>query len=66
MPLEVLHITLVLFGLGESGKSTEIAALARRGVLLSRIQPELPGFELADHGNRDAGSRGFVAHTQRG
>lgn len=46
---EVLHIALVFLGLLESGKCSQIAALASLNVFLSRIQTKLAGFEFANH-----------------
>jgi hypothetical protein len=46
---EVLHFSLVLFGLIESGKCSQVAALAGLSALLSRIQTKLSGFEFANH-----------------
>ncbi len=47
--LEVLHCPLVLFGLLESRKCSQIAALASLRAFLSRIQTKLSGFEFANH-----------------
>ena len=49
MPLEILHFALVLFGLFHRRECAKIAALAGRGVLLSRIESIFTGFEFADH-----------------
>jgi hypothetical protein len=52
--LEVLHCPLVLLGLLESGKGSQIAALASLSAFLSRIQTKLSGFEFANHTRGDA------------
>jgi hypothetical protein len=49
MSLEVLHVTLMLFGSRARLERTEIAALAGTRILLSRIQTVFAGLELADH-----------------
>jgi len=54
MPLEVLHFSFVLFGLVKRGKRAQVATLAGLSILLSGVQAELPGFEFADHADKDA------------
>lgn len=49
MSLEVLHVTLMLFGSRARLERTEVAALAGTRILLSRIQTIFAGLELADH-----------------
>jgi hypothetical protein len=41
MVLEVLDITLVLFGGGASGKSAKIATMAGRWICFARVEPIL-------------------------
>jgi hypothetical protein len=62
---EVLHFALVFFGLLESGKCSQIAALAGLSAFLSRIQTKLSGFEFANHTRGDALSRWLVARALR-
>jgi len=54
MLLEVLHLALVLLGLLERCKCSEVAAFAGRGVLLAGVQTEFTGFEFANHAPCDA------------
>lgn len=48
--LEALHFALVLFCLLKHGEGAEIAVLAGGGVLFTRVQAVLTGFEFANHG----------------
>jgi hypothetical protein len=50
MPLEVLHIALVLFGCGARFESAEIAAFAGLRIELAGIEPVFAGLQFADHG----------------
>src|ERR1700759_3449252 len=50
VPLEILHVSLVLFGRGARLEGAEITALAGLRVDLARIEPVLAGSQLADHG----------------
>ena len=50
MPLEVLHITLVLHRSRPAVERAQIPALAGRGIGLSRAEAVLAGLELADRG----------------
>lgn len=52
--LEKLNLALMLLGPLASGKCAQIAPLAGSGILLTRIQTELAGFELSDHVLLDA------------
>lgn len=49
MPFEVLNFALVLFGFFHGVEGAKVAALARRGILLARIEAVFSGFEFADH-----------------
>jgi hypothetical protein len=49
MVLEELYRPLVFFGLIVRGKCPQISAFTGLGIQLSRIQPELSGFEPANH-----------------
>jgi hypothetical protein len=44
-----LNLTLVLLSSLKSGECAQITSLAGSGILLTRIQTELTGFELSDH-----------------
>lgn len=57
MFLEVLHFALMLLCLLERGECAQIAPLAGCGILLARIETELPGFELANHVHQGCGPR---------
>jgi hypothetical protein len=50
MPLEILHIALVLFGGGARLEGAEIAALAGFRIELAGIKPVFAGLQFADHG----------------
>ena len=50
MVLEELYRPLVFFDLIVRGKCPQISAFTGLGIQLSRIQPELSGFEPANHG----------------
>ncbi len=50
--LKVLNLTLVLLCLFHAGKGSQVAALAGRFILLTRVQTIFTGFEFADH-NQD-------------
>jgi hypothetical protein len=50
MPLEILHVTLVLFGRRARLESAEVAAFAGPGVDFPGIKPVLTGSQFADHG----------------
>jgi len=54
VPFEVLDSALMLLRLLEAVEGAEVAALARRWILLPRIEPILPGFQFADHAELDA------------
>jgi hypothetical protein len=60
MLLEELHLAFVLPRLLKRGKRPQIAPLARRFTLLSRVQTIFAGFEFADHLHMDAEHR-YVA-----
>src|SRR5690349_823677 len=49
MPLEILHLALVLFGLLACGEGAKIAALAGLGVNFSRVKAVFAGLQFADH-----------------
>jgi hypothetical protein len=61
MSLEILDFPFMLFGLVKRCKCSQIAALARVRILLSRIQAELSGFEFANHASKDATRFRWVA-----
>ena len=46
---EKLDGSLVLLGGGSTFKRSEISALARFGIFLSRVEPIFSGFQLPDH-----------------
>src|SRR5262245_1758679 len=50
MPLEVLHLPLMLLGGGAGGEGAQVATLASLGVLLAGVEAVLAGVKLADHG----------------
>jgi hypothetical protein len=50
MPLEILHIALVLFGGRARFERTEIAALARLEVDVAGVESVFAGLQFADHG----------------
>jgi hypothetical protein len=50
MPLEILHLALVLFGRRARLEGAEIAALAGLGIGFAGIEPVLAGLQFADHG----------------
>jgi hypothetical protein len=60
MLLEELHLAFVLPRLLKRGKCPQIAPLARRFTLLTRVQTIFAGFEFADHMHMDAEHR-YVA-----
>jgi hypothetical protein len=60
MLLEELHLAFVLPRLLKRGKRPQIAPLARRFTLLTRVQTIFAGFEFADHVHMDAEHR-YVA-----
>jgi hypothetical protein len=49
MPLEILHVALVFLGGRARFERSEIAALARLGVDLPRVEPVFAGPQFADH-----------------
>src|SRR5437773_7688655 len=49
MPLEILHVALVLFRSRPRFEGAEIAALAGLRIHLSGIEPVLPRLQFADH-----------------
>src|SRR5664279_4551168 len=49
MPLEILHLPLVLFGGGARLEGAEIATLAGLRIELPRVQPVFAGAQFADH-----------------
>jgi hypothetical protein len=55
MPLEILHLALMLFGRHARFEGAEVAALAGFRVQLARIEPVLAGSQLADHDNSPFG-----------
>ena|SRR5579871_4473474 len=60
MPLEELHLALVLPGSLERGERAQVAALPG-GILLARVEAVLSGFEFAYHARCDAATHGRVA-----
>src|SRR6185437_7958303 len=50
VPLEILHVALVLLGRGARLEGTEIAALAGLRIDLAGIKPVLARLQFADHG----------------
>src|ERR1041385_4651298 len=61
MPLEILHVALVLFGGRAGPEGAEISALAGSRIDLARIEPVLAALQFADHGfcHRFNAPRGF-------
>jgi hypothetical protein len=49
VPFEILNFSLVLFRRLTRGEGSQISALAGLGVLLSRVQTVITGFEFPDH-----------------
>src|SRR5579872_2699049 len=49
MALEILDCAFVLFGGGATAERAQVAPLAGFGILLPRIEPVLPGRQLANH-----------------
>src|ERR1700691_1083795 len=49
VPLEVLYCAFVLLCFFQSREGAQVAALARLGIFLSRIQSKFSGFEFANH-----------------
>src|SRR5258707_307015 len=49
VPLEILHVSLVLFRRRARVESAEIAALAGLGIDLAGIEPVLARLQFADH-----------------
>src|SRR5262249_48459002 len=63
VPLEVLHLALVLLRRTFAGEGCEVAPLAGAWTFLARIEPVLAGLEFADHGPI---SRAHLAVTSSG
>jgi hypothetical protein len=50
MPLEILDLLFVLVRPGPGRERAKIPALARFGIGLAGIEPELSGLQFANHG----------------
>jgi hypothetical protein len=57
VPLEILDVAFVLLRLLKRVEGTQVAALAGRRILLTRIQAELTGFEFSYHGDTNQRKR---------
>ena len=51
MPLEVLHLALMLLRPGARTEGAQVAALASLRINFARVQTELAAAEPADHGS---------------
>ena len=54
MPLEILHLALMLLSLLQRCESAQVAAMTRSRVFLARIQTILTGFKSTNHMTGDA------------